>query len=1319
MHAGTTCADGWNCVVNCYANTSSAPEPTPCIQTCLESTRPQDQGKLNEMIACAFQYCPSSLNDVACLEQAAATTCKTSYQKCITCQPDCTGKSCGDDGCGGECGQCGAGYQCADGICVGSGSCSSVLTCLDVDFDQPMPLSWCLDQATPESQQSFYKLYDCVMGQCDQFVIQSDCYGMATQGPCGPEYKECLSCQPNCFWNQCGPDGCGGLCGTCPNGWSCEGNSCVCKPTCLGKECGTDGCGGLCGVCSGGFACSSSGHCGCTSDCVGKECGPDGCNGSCGTCQLNAQCTNNGSCLPFLCNPGDLECDGNMRLICPDNGGDWVKLGECEPGTWCVNGLCKPWACTPGEKRCEGNGVSQCAANGAGWLSPVLCPTGTVCNSGVCVPSSGCGDIPSAGCCDGTKAVLCLNGTILVNDCGSTGCGWTSNGSYGCGGTGPDPTGLFPLACPGTCHPECDAKQCGSDGCGGSCGTCPLGFGCEDGACTPVCLPQCAGKACGDDGCGGTCGFCSTDQECKAGICTKPLSCSDMMMCARNCVTQGPVCQQKCSAGASGLELTEFNALWTCVASLCPTGAPSACFDQAVLGTCYTKYLECISCMPACTGKSCGPDTCGGSCGQCDSQSQCVNGQCQPVCVPVCAGKECGSNGCGGSCGICLTGYECKGGKCEWPCQPLCTGKQCGNDGCGGSCGICGTGTTCSPDGLCQPTTVCGDGKCDPLVESCSSCAVDCGTCTNGCSTSPTPGCANCSCQSCVCASHPECCTLAWGPQCVDACKACGGCGCTATCSGKECGPDGCGGLCGTCAAGNTCQSGKCIPTCVPNCSGKTCGSNGCGGTCGSCPNGETCQNNQCFQGLSCTAILDCALGCVATGGTTCIFACMDQGTPDGKTKFMSLAQCAAQQCAADMTEQCFVTAIKGPCINQYYTCVECTPSCAAKKCGPDGCGGSCGTCPTGTACENYNCVGTCAPQCAGKQCGSDGCGGSCGTCAPGLNCSATGICQPICVPNCTGKQCGLDGCGGSCGSCPAGTVCSPSNKCIPSGPICGDGTCTASIGETCSNCPKDCGTCGNGCVSTPAPTCGGCACQSCVCAKDPYCCQVQWDSLCVQACSDCGGCGCVPNCNGKVCGDDGCGGSCGTCSLGQSCVGGKCSGSCTPNCVGKQCGANGCGGTCGACPDGFICSSQGTCKPSCAPDCNGRECGPDGCNGLCGLCGPDEACLTGSCVVAWDCNQLLNCSWDCQPNDDACWNSCWQSASPDAQAQFITVWQCVLETCGDPPADACTSNAVYYGACKDEFNSCLNCTPACTGKQCGADGCNGDVRHVPLGLHV
>jgi hypothetical protein len=69
-------------------------------------------------------------------------------------------------------------------------------------------------------------------------------------------------CVPDCVAKNCGPDECGGSCGTCDNDQFCTAlGRCVCAPECSGKECGDDGCGGDCGPCSGYEACVSPGLC--------------------------------------------------------------------------------------------------------------------------------------------------------------------------------------------------------------------------------------------------------------------------------------------------------------------------------------------------------------------------------------------------------------------------------------------------------------------------------------------------------------------------------------------------------------------------------------------------------------------------------------------------------------------------------------------------------------------------------------------------------------------------------------------------------------------------------------------------------------------------------------------------------------------------------------------------------------------------------------------------------------------------------------------------------------------------------------------------
>ena len=139
-----------------------------------------------------------------------------------------------------------------------------------------------------------------------------------------------------------------------------------------------------------------------------------------------------------------------------------------------------------------------------------------------------------------------------------------------------------------------------------------------------------------------------------------------------------------------------------------------------------------MGCSVDCSGRECGDDNCGGSCGSCADGVWCTReGSC--VCVPDCAGRACGDDGCGGSCGSCADGLGCStAGSCG--CEPSCEGRVCGDDGCGGSCGSCDDGVACSAAGACSGCVPscsgksCGDDGCGG---SCGACGAG-GTCNDG-----------------------------------------------------------------------------------------------------------------------------------------------------------------------------------------------------------------------------------------------------------------------------------------------------------------------------------------------------------------------------------------------------------------------------------------------------------------------------------------------------------------------------------------------------------------------------------------------------------
>ena len=205
------------------------------------------------------------------------------------------------------------------------------------------------------------------------------------------------------------------------------------------------------------------------------------------------------------------------------------------------------------------------------------------------------------------------------------------------------------------CEPTCLGRECGSDGCGGTCGPpCPDGEQCQDGLCE--CTPDCNGRDCGPDPvCGTECGECSDDEICNAdGICE---------------------CIPDCGGSECGLD------------PICGTLDCGACTGNDTCnsdGTC-----ECVA---DCGSRECGLDpVCETEdCGSCRDNEICSSeGHC--TCIPDCDGRVCGLDGCGDVCGPgCELGQGCDAvGQCRdleyGPEGPSCadlSGTECNGESC-------------------------------------------------------------------------------------------------------------------------------------------------------------------------------------------------------------------------------------------------------------------------------------------------------------------------------------------------------------------------------------------------------------------------------------------------------------------------------------------------------------------------------------------------------------------------------------------------------------------------------------------------------------
>lgn len=377
-----------------------------------------------------------------------------------------------------------------------------------------------------------------------------------------------------------------------------------------------------------------------------------------------------------------------------------------------------------------------------------------------------------------------------------------------------------------------------------------------------ACTPDCQGKQCGDDGCGGSCGTCQAPAQCVVDQCVK--GCGEIL---------DSCCYKHYSIVCDSDE--EKNKYYWGIKDC---GTNDACrWDEA------PDWYRCDPTLP-----------------DYEDPSGVKPRACDFNCVPDCKGKDCGHDGCGGPCGECGPGGECKSdGRC---CYPDCNGKDCGSDGCGGQCGFC------------------------HMVENCKN-----GHCVHyyGCKTTITPGCPDCACEQCVCEKDPACCFSSWDYQCMKECRdECGGCKrCVPDCTGKECGPDGCGGFCGYCKEGDTCKDGRCVK-CVPDCTGKECGDDGCGGSCGQCQGTDVCDrghcrpcNKECLEGMNCGS-----------------------------------AECGSGPCQSEYNYNPYTPYCQNGDVCRDNYCVPCDPYCKDRECGSDGCDGSCGECGPCEQCISHHC---------------------------------------------------------------------------------------------------------------------------------------------------------------------------------------------------------------------------------------------------------------------------------------------------------------------------------------------------------------------------
>lgn len=698
------------------------------------------------------------------------------------CVPVCGGDECGSDGCGGTCGECTGGKVCRMGKC----------------------------ECLPESYRACCGQAVCWFDSCGaQGLWIVDC-------PDGCESGRCLNCERDCSGGgQCGEDGCGGLCGQCLPG-ACSGLAWTAAQSCVD---------GLC-VGGGGIVPCDDGN-GCTRD----DCDPrSGCvhraesdttvcaDGTCAdsmwtkprTC-AGGQCVEGGGTL--ACSDGnpctDDGCDSKAGCVFTSNLRPCDDTDPCTEGDACSNG------------RCVGGAARTCDDHNP-------------CTTDTCVPQSGCQSINvgdgtpcGAGTCSGLA--FTAGSSCRAGACTPGGSSIDCSDGVGCTLDGCDPaTGCTHDLSAGWCRIEGACRQAGDVA--GKCRECKpstnpdawtyvSGKACDDGEpCTreDVCI---AGGS-GDTGCQGTPYSCDDGLACTTDLCDGAGGCTHTVQ-AGTCRIGGachgegqPNPSNACQVCATATS----SSAWTTMEEGAPCGGGTCSgLIFTFAGTCVSGQCSGGGTTRDCSdGRSCTTDTCtpGLGCASTLQASSClIGGQCyhDGELNPSNTCQTCNSAAAATAWSAADDGLSCGAGSCSsltWTRPRTCLSGQCTE---GGAKVSCSDGRACTSD-ACSPKSGCTN-------------VLDSGSCLIGgeCFANLAPDPAN-ACQACTTAKS----TSTWTP----------------IADGNSCG------------SGQTCHQGRC-KECATSCTGLQCGLDGCGGTCGTCTGGKVCELGQCRTPATC-------------GGTTC-----------------------------------------------------------------------------------------------------------------------------------------------------------------------------------------------------------------------------------------------------------------------------------------------------------------------------------------------------------------------------------------------------------------------------------------------------------------
>jgi hypothetical protein len=620
----------------------------------------------------------------------------------------------------------------------------------------------------------------------------------------------------------------------------------------------------------------------CVGSCEGKNCGSDGCGGNCGGCDEGEGCDPTGQCLLYADLPGN-TCDNPVKVLTAPAS----ISGETTAAT---NDFSFDGGDCPGLSSARGgmsnDRVHVFTAEVAGVYTFGLDATFDT----VLYVADDCADV--AGTCRGAEDKVNQVEYVLVSlQAGETVFvvvdGWSDYSNT---------NGEYTLSVSEPCTPTCEGKTCGDDGCGSTCGTCQPGYACN------------ASQAC------------DADDAVPGNVCFNPLFI--------------PTAPYEVEGTTMGFNQNYFFGGTSCDGETYGMGAASndvayrftapftATYTFRLLGD-YDSLLYVV-------------DDCFDVDATCHGASDLYNGAVESVAVSMVSGQtvfvlvDGFSNSTNYQGSYTLSVDE--------PCIPICGGKQCGADGCGATCGECTGDDICDGAGQClDAASIPGNVCANPYTISAGDVVLGDTTGASNAFSFETEACLgayggkggasrdlvyrfealtdavyevtlNSDFDAAIyvveeCGDVNESClagvdgailgdetlsftalagqdyfvivdgwsntTDLYGTYTLTLAEPC-----IQQCSGKLCGPDGCGQSCGTCPGFETCNNDGLCEACEPECDDKACGDDECGGQCGVCAEGEGCTD----QG-QCSGSASCAGSCGGAGeGCFCDEFCFDSG---------------------------------------------------------------------------------------------------------------------------------------------------------------------------------------------------------------------------------------------------------------------------------------------------------------------------------------------------------------------------------------------------------------------------------------------------------